>query len=786
MQMAGESTLAGLLRGHRTAAGLTQEELAERAGISTRAVSDIERGLRRVIYRDTAGRLAEALKLADEAREAFQAAARGRGQAGIPSARESFIEDEVDLTAPPIPPTRLIGREREVGGLKRALLDPFTRVVTLVGPGGVGKTRLAIEASRAFSGDFADGVCFVSLGDIGDPELVMPAIAGALKVRAAGEPLVGAIASRLRDKKVLLVLDTFEHLPEAAPAVAEMLSVTPSIKVLTTSRSPLNIRGEHQVVVDPLDVPAATLAEQRSDEPELAPAVELFLERARAVMSDFDLDGTQRPLVDEISRRLEGVPLAIELAAARIRHLTATEILSHLEDRLPILTGGPVDLPARHQTMADTVSWSYDLLGSVERRLLQDLSVFSGGWSLESARHVCQDDAIAADLLGTISRLLDSSLVLRRDTGESAPRYSMLDVVRSYAADRLVERVGAAGMSKLRRRHADHFLAFAEEAEPQLRSSGHRAWIARVATERNNLRTAFNWATANTDAELALRLTGALWMFWRPMGAFSEGRAWLEQALRLDPAGCETARAKALWGAAWLAYQQGAFAETTLRGDELLRWARQAGEPPDIRNGLTLLGMAHMAKGEYRVAGVLFEEALQIGRRLGPGWLLATSLLNRSVAAMHCDDLALAQKLMNEAHALYQQLGDDRFTARVLVQLGFVALSQGDGLRAGDLMMTGLAIFTDLGDRWGVAEQLGALSAVSAAAGDWQRAARIAGAADATWESIGARPHPADSASIARWLRPARDRVGETQWQPAFAEGCAMRLEAAAAYALEQ
>lgn len=776
--------LARLLREQRAAQGLTQEELAERAGISARAVSDIERGLRRVIYRDTAIRLASALNLAGAEKTAFQAAARGRPTIGSLSAGWIPGEAAADPAAPPVPPTRLIGRQRELASLGRLLADPLTRAVTLTGPGGVGKTRLAIDAARAFGGQFSDGVCFVSLGDISDPDLVMPAIAGALRVHDGGGRLVAAIASRLRDKHLLLVLDTFEHLLSAAPAVAGILSASPTAKVLVTSRSPLNIRGEHQMPVDPLAVPAESSAADGPQERGMTPAVELFVERARAVKPD--LDDVLLPVIEDLCRRLDGVPLAIELAAARVRHLPPTEILSHLERRLPILTGGPVDLPARQRTMANTIAWSYDLLGPGDRRVLQMLSVFAGGWSLEAAQHVCHDDVMATDLVETISRLVDSSLVLRRAGVEGLARCGMLDVVRAYALDRLVERIDADGVLELRRRHAQHFLSLAETAEPELRASGHRKWLARLLSERDNLRTALSWAIANTDSELALRLTGALWMFWRPTGAFSEGRAWLEQALRLDPAGCEGPRARALWGAGWLAYQQGDYSGTATWGDELLEWARRAGGPADVRNGLTLLGMARMAEAEYRAAAALFEEALAVARPLGSGWLLATSLLNRSVAALHNNDLGVAQDLMNKAHAIYQELGDDRFSARVLLQLGFLALRQGDRRRAGDLMMTGLTIFRDLGDRWGVAEQLDGLSAVSAAAGHWQRAARLAGAAEATWESIGAMPHPADRASADHWLRPVFDRIGESEWRTPFADGRAMRLDDVLTYALEQ
>jgi transcriptional regulator with XRE-family HTH domain len=329
-----ESSLARMLRRHRDAAGLTQEELAERAGISSRAVSDIERGTRRLIYRDTAEKLIKALQLGPEETADFEAAARGRGTA-----------QAVDVTergTAPVPLTRLIGREPELARITDELLEADARVITLVGPGGVGKTRLVLEVCQGIGSTFEDGVCFVPLGDIRDARLVLPAIASALKARTAGDRLAPALGAHLRGKRLLLVLDTLEHVIAAAPGIAEIVGLAPSVRVLATSRSPLRIRGERQFTVSPLS-PGAAFA--------------LFAERANA-LSDSQLPEVSRPAVEEICKRVDGVPLAIELAAARVRHLPPTEILSHLKRRFSILTGGPVDLPARQQTMAATVAWS--------------------------------------------------------------------------------------------------------------------------------------------------------------------------------------------------------------------------------------------------------------------------------------------------------------------------------------------------------------------------------------------------------------------------------------------
>jgi predicted ATPase/DNA-binding XRE family transcriptional regulator len=755
-----ESSLARMLRRYRDVVGLTQEELAERAGVSARAVSDIERGMRRLIYRDTARRLTRALELGPEESADFEAAARGRGAAQAVDATERGTA--------PVPVTRLIGRESELTRIADLLLGADARVISLVGPGGVGKTRLALEVCQDIGNAFEDGVCFIPLGDIRDARLVLPAIASALRARTAGDRLTSAVATHLRGKRLLLVLDTLEHVLEAAPDIAEIVGLAPSVRLLGTSRSPLRIRGEQKLTVSPLSAGAAFA---------------LFAERAQAVSGSEFLEAS-RPVVQEICQRVEGVPLAIELAAARTRHLPPAEILSHLQRRFAILTGGPVDLPARQQTMAATVAWSYDLLGSAERQLLETLSVFAGGWSFESAAAVCPDRKGEGELLEKLSRLVDSSLVLRHDAEGGAPRYRMLDVVREYAADRLGERVEESGIGELQQRHAEHFLALAEAAEPQLTTSRHRAWIQRLSTETGNLRVALSWTVTSRDAAMALRLTGALWMFWRTAGAFTEGRGWLEEALSMDPAGHVRERAGALWGAGWLAYQQGDFPVTAAWGAELLEWARSAGDRTGVRNGVTLLGQARLAESDYRAAAGYFDEALDIASELGDSWLLATSLLNRSMAALHTGEAARARAMLNEAREIYEGLGDHRFIARTTLQLSYLALFEG-ALREGrGLTMSALEVVAELGDRWSVAEQLQGLTAIYAAAGEYQQAARLAGAAESTWESIGAQPHPADRASTDRWLKPALERAVAAEIDIAMAEGRAMSMKEAVGYAL--
>ena len=751
--------LGELVRGHRLAAGLTQEEVAERAGISARAVSDIERGLRRSIYRHTAERLAGALNLAGAELVAFAMAARGAPADDLGGERPGL----------PVPPTPLLGRAAELARLAALLSDPEVRIVTLTGPGGIGKTRVAIEAARRLAGGFPDGVCFISLAEVRESGLFLTSVAEALRVRDEGGPLPEAIGDRVGDRRLLLVLDTMEHLGAAVPGLGEIIARAPSLTLLATSRSLLRLRGEHELPIGPLDLAPGN--------PE---AVELFLNRALALRPDFELDEASRGTVARICRRLDGVPLAIELAAARMRHLTAAQLLEQLERRLPVLTEGPVDLPPRQQTMSGTTAWSYELLASEDRTLFRRLSIFAGGWTPAAAEAVC-----GATSPAPLHRLFDASLVRRDRDGSEELRYRFLEVIRDFAVERLQAAEGAGGEGELGRRHAEHFLAIAEKAAPSLQAAEHRSWVARLDDERDNFRAALAWAIQEGDASLALRLAASLWMFWRTIAAFAEGRAWLEQVLALPASGLEGVRARVLWGAGWIAYQQGDHDAAESFGAELTAWARSAGEPEAIRNGLTLLGMGRMAAADTVAAKVFFEEALELIRDRAPGWLLATSLLNRAVASLHSGELDLAESLLGQALALYSGLGDDRFAARVNLQLGFAALLRGDPDLAERLLLEGLTLFADLGDRWGIAELLDGLAAVRAAQGSWRLAAQLQGASASVWESIGAAPHPADRASTERWLGIAAAGVDEVPWRQALAEGRAMDLEAALAAAFD-
>jgi predicted ATPase/DNA-binding XRE family transcriptional regulator len=764
-----DEPLAALLKRHRAAAGLTQEELAERAGISTRSVSDAERGLRKTIYPHTATRLAEALGLKGYDQVQFESTARGR------PARAGGLTKEpprAPVTALPVPPTRLIGRHREVESILAALGRPEVRLLTLIGPGGVGKTRLALEVARRV--EFADGVCFVPLAGTTEPALVTSLVADALGVIPGKDSAAVALTTHLRGRRLLLVLDTFEHVLDAAPVLASLLESCPRLAALVTSRAPLRLRAEHEIPVLPLGLP-----QQGSDgHPDSSPAVALFLERARAVRPELEADGDAASVVADVCRRLEGLPLAIELAAARLRHLPLAALRDQLWRQLSVLTGGPRDLPPRQRTMRDTVAWSYRLLEPQAQTLFVRLSIFAGGWTLEAAEAIC--GLPRSNALERMSALVDEGLVGVGGTSDG-PRYGMLDVIREFAAERREEADDAADLA---RRHAEYFATLVQEAEPQLAGVAQEAWLRRLDAERQNIRAALRWMIDTGHAVLALRLAGAHWRTWQMRGDLAEGRSWLRQALGVEPTGHPELRTKALWGAAWLAVHQGDYEEAERSTNELLIIERRLDDPIGTRNALTVRGIVAMGRGRYAAAIPPLRECVDICRALGPSWHLATSLLNLAQPTMHVGDLARAEALLQEAKELYRDLGDRHFGARSVEYLAHTALLAGDAGRARSLFASSLREFDELEERGGIAEALAGLSAVAAADGQAARAARIAGAAEALRDSQGARPLPFEQAISERFLREARERLGEDAWNHAWVQGRSMTLDRAIEVAL--
>jgi predicted ATPase len=674
----------------------------------------------------------------------------------------------------PARPTRLIGRGSELASISALVRDPGVHLVTVLGPGGVGKTRLATEVAVISQDEFTAGSWFVDLSAVGDAALVLPAIASGIGLQPGIGELSPLLANRFGGGKSLLVLDTFEHLLPAGPAIAELAADCPGLTVLVTSRTALNVRGERQVPVQPLAVRTAA-GDMRTPA-----AVELFLERAEAVAAD--LTGTAAlDTAAEICARLDGLPLAIELAAARTRHMPVTDLLMNLDHRLDLLTGGARDLPARNQAMRSALDWSHALLDGPQMRLFRRLSVFRGSFGREAAQAVAAGGGHDEPaLISTLSALVDASLVTVQAGTSGQARYRLLDLVREYAAERAA---AAGGLEPLRQHHATYFLVLAERAEAELRGPGQQAWYARLLEEEGNFRAALTWALQAGEGETALRLAGALWMFWRWAGLFAEGRAWLNAALAVGQDCQPETRLQGLWGAGWLAYHQGDYQHTGQLGRQMLQLLHDHEHKLARRNALTLIGNAALGEGRTGDAIAALSQALDLCKGSGATWHLATSLLNLGAAQLRIRRSAEAEELFTRALSIYQALGDQHFTARVLIQLGYAALTGDQPDKAIGPIRQAMQISAQISDAWSIADGLQAVANLRSHDAP-ETAATLAAAADRLREQISMRPHPADDIINRHHLTLAQRRIGREGFQAAWAEGRQASAEAAVATAL--
>ena len=718
----------------------------------------------------------------------------------------------------PLPLNRFIGREHEMDEVKGLLAT--TRLLTLTGTGGCGKTRLALQLATDLRDEYEQGVWWIELAALSDPHLVPQTIASAFGLSEhPGRSLTETLADFLRPRNLLLMLDNCEHLVAACAYLVEtLLRSCPHLRILVTSRESLTISGETIWLVPPLHLPDAHYLPPLEGLLKYE-AVQLFIERSATVLPSFRLTSENAAAVVQICRRVDGIPLATELAAARVKSLSLEQIVTRLDDAYRLLTGGSRTALPRQQTLLATMDWSYDLLSEMERRLFRRLSVFAGGFTLEAAEAICTDEGVEAEeVFDVLSRLLEKSLVVMSERSSEA-RYHLLVTIRQYGQEKLRQ---AGEVAAMRRRHGDWYVRFAEQAGPEAVGLQQAEWLHRVELEHDNIRTVLAWSLEQAEVEAGARIGAAIWRFWLYRGYLTEGRNVLERILQ-HLSEQTSVRAQVLHAAGVLAFYQGDHARANILLEESLDLSHALPERRGIAYALNTLGDLTHSRGDYQQATTLYEESLLLLRELGDkrvmalalsGWGLALlalgederaiarceeslalarelgspqsvagSLTTLAIAVLERGDYGRARGLCEESLAIRQQLADKGGSAHTLTILGRVALSQGSYAQAKAHYDVSLSLRRALGDKEGIASALEGLAGVAQGQGQPLSAARLYGAAQALRNAIGAPLAPTDRASYERMVASVRVQLEAAAFEAAWTQGQAFTLEQAIAAA---
>lgn len=767
------------LKERRKTLDLTQAALAQQVGCAAVTIKQFESGQRRP-SRQIAELLATCLVIPANERDAFIRAARAT-PTRVPSANGSATLPAEAIGTHrhlPMPPAPLIGREQVLALLQPRLLHPDLRLLTLLGPPGVGKTRLSIQLAASVGDAFADGVVFVALAPVREADQVVVAIGRALGYQeGAGHELLARLQRSLREQQLLLVLDNFEHLPAAAPLVGELLSAAPQLKVLATSRTPLRLYGEQEVVVAPLALPPLHALPIPA---ELAgyPAVALFMARAQAVSASLKLDQTNMHAVAELCHRLDGLPLAIELAAGRIRLLTPQMLLDRIQNRRHLLTGGASDLPARHQTLWNAIDWSYTPLTETERRVLRQLAVFAGGWTLEAAEAILELATSALTiahltttppLLDIMTTLVSQSLVVA-DTRAGTARYHLLESIREYALDRLTEGDEAA---QAHHRHAAYYISL---VKGPLNRDQESVWMDQLEQEHDNLRVALAWSVEHTP-ESIVRVADELGWFWQVRGYVREGRRWLELALVGASNVPTLARARMLSMVGFLAREMDDLAIAQKMLEESLRLYQELDDLDGQADTLNRLSMVALSCGDCVTTDQLASQSAEMFRLIGQQAKVSQALLLVGAAAYLMHDYERAQAAQTESLQIAQREGYVRGVPYRLIHLGQIAQTRGALAQAATQLIEALHLSSQINNRWGITMSLAALASVAAELGNPLLATRLLAATDVLLTRSGARLWPVDHAEYAHTMTAVRTQLDEPAFQAAWMAGRTLPLD---------